>query len=107
MNNEKDSKDFVFSCSWHQNGSVFAAGSQDGLANIWDVRKYSSSDNSKSLIAQFRSKQRSSTKGAIRSVQFSPSLSIDVLVFAEHANNINIVDSRTFNGLFFLFISYH
>ncbi|KAJ9052446.1 hypothetical protein DSO57_1034089 [Entomophthora muscae] len=48
-------------------------------------------------MARFSTHQ-SSSKGAARCVKFSPSGSIDLLLYSEHVSYINVVDARTFNS---------
>ena len=57
------------------------------------------SSNSKKL-ASIKSTQHPQVKGAVRSVKFSPSSSIDLLVFTEHCSYVNFVDARTFDPNF-------
>ena len=49
-------------------------------------------------LACIPSAQHPQVKGACRSVKFSPSPSMDLLVFSEHVNYVNFVDARTFDG---------
>ena len=83
--------DAGFSCAWNQSSEKFAIASQDGFVNVWDIR------NLGSKIAQLGSKQNPQVKGACRSVKFSPSSSVDLLMYSEHVSYINLVDTRTFN----------
>ena len=70
------------SVAWNPSGSCFAAASQDGLVCVWDVR-------SQRPMAKF------STSLACRSLKFSRG-PVDLLAFAEHEENIHLVDARTF-----------
>nr|KAJ3422346.1 hypothetical protein HK105_000117 [Polyrhizophydium stewartii] len=88
--------DAGFSCSWNQSSERFAVASQDGYVSVWDIR-------STNKLAQLASKQvchdvNPQVKGACRCVKFSPSGSIDLLVFSEHVSYFNVVDARTFDG---------
>ncbi|KAJ9088122.1 hypothetical protein DSO57_1026252 [Entomophthora muscae] len=82
--------DSGFSCSWNQSSEKFATASQDGYVLAWDLRQTKS-------MARFSTHQ-SSSKGAARCVKFSPSGSIDLLLYSEHVSYINVVDARTFNS---------
>ncbi len=48
-------------------------------------------------LAVIPSAQNPQVKGAVRSVKFSPSPSIDLLAFTEHVSYFNIIDARTFD----------
>ncbi len=48
-------------------------------------------------LVKLGSKQNPQVKGACRSVKFTPSGSIDLLMYSEHVSYVNVVDSRTFN----------
>lgn len=82
------SKGASFSCSWNANSDKFAVASQDGFVFVWDIR-------SQHQLACFPAYQQG-THGACRKVQFSPSATMDLLLFSEHMNYIHIVDARTF-----------
>lgn len=69
------SKDAGFSCSWDQSSMKFAVGCQDGVVCVWDIRKAKK-------LAQLSSTQPNG-RGAIRSVKFSHSGSVDLLAFTE------------------------
>lgn len=84
------SDDAGFSCSWNKTSDKFAVASQDGYVNVWDVR-------SSKKLASLYTKQSSSSLGAARCVKFSPSGSLDLLIYSEHVSYFNIVDARTFN----------
>ncbi|KAJ3083501.1 hypothetical protein HK102_001038, partial [Quaeritorhiza haematococci] len=84
------SNDAGFSCAWNQSSDKFAVASQDGFVSIWDVR-------SSEKLAKLGSKQNPQVKGACRSVKFSPTGSIDLLMYSEHVSYVNLVDARTFN----------
>lgn len=82
-------KDAGFSCAWDQTSTKFAVGCQDGFTCVWDVRSVfggsggtgGSSTNGKKL-AQIPSAQMNG-RGAVRSVKFSHSGSVDLLAFTE------------------------
>ncbi len=71
------SNDAGFSCAWNQSSEKFAVASQDGFVSVWDIR------NTGSKIAKLGSKQNPQVKGACRSVKFSPTGSIDLLLYSE------------------------
>ena len=77
-----EAHDHGMSVAWNPSGSCFAAASQDGLVCVWDVR-------SQRPMAKF------STSLACRSLKFSRG-PVDLLAFAEHEENIHLVDARTF-----------
>jgi WD40 repeat protein len=85
----KGSNDAGFSCSWNYSSDKFAVASQDGFVNVWDVR------NSEKL-KQLRSNQNPQVKGACRSVKFSPTCGMDLLLYSEHISYVNLVDTRSF-----------
>lgn len=68
-------KDAGFSCAWDQTSSKFAVGCQDGFVNVWDIR-------SSKKLSQIASAQTNG-RGAVRSVKFSQSGSVDLLAFTE------------------------
>ena len=70
------STDAAFSCAWNQSSNKFAVASQDGYVCVWDVR-------SSEKLVKLGSKQNPQVKGACRSVKFSPSGSIDLLMYSE------------------------
>lgn len=87
-------KDAGFSCAWDQTSTKFAVGCQDGFTCVWDIRSIfggsggagascsgPSSANTKKL-AQIPSAQMNG-RGAVRSVKFSQSGSVDLLAFTE------------------------
>ena len=70
------SNDAGFNCAWNQSSDKFAVACQDGYVCVWDIR-------SSEKLAKIQSKQNPQVKGACRSVKFSPSGSIDLLMFSE------------------------
>ncbi|KXN69371.1 WD40 repeat-like protein [Conidiobolus coronatus NRRL 28638] len=82
--------DSGFSCSWNQSSDKYAVASQDGYVSVWDIRH-------SEKIAKFATEQQAATRRAARCVKFSPSGSIDLMVYSEHVSYINVVDARTFN----------
>lgn len=88
-------KDAGFSCNWDQTGTKFAIGCQDGFVCVWDIR-------SSKKLAQIPSSQQGTGnggRGAVRSVKFSQSGSIDLLAFSEHCSHFNVVDTRNFDNV--------
>jgi WD40 repeat protein len=73
--------DAGFSCAWNQYSEKFAVASQDGYISVWDVRH---SDK----LCKIPTKQDSRVKGAARSVKFSPSGSVDLLMFSEVSKSV-------------------
>jgi WD40 repeat protein len=84
------SNEASFSCAWNQSSDKFAVASQDGFVSIWDVR-------SSEKLVRLGAKQNPQVKGACRSVKFTSSGSIDLLMYSEHVSYINVVDARSFN----------
>ncbi len=68
-------KDAGFSCAWDKSSTKFAVGCQDGFVCVWDIR-------SAKKLAQLPSCQANG-RGAVRSVKFSQSGSVDLLAFTE------------------------
>ncbi|KAJ2401461.1 hypothetical protein GGI23_001377, partial [Coemansia sp. RSA 2559] len=83
------SNDSSFSCDWNQSSQLFAVGSQDGYATVWDIR-------TQQKMVQLETFQHGRSRGACRNVKFSPSGSIDLLAFSEHTSYVNVVDTRSF-----------
>ena len=69
-------KDAGFSCAWNQSSDKFAVASQDGQVSIFDIR-------SSKKLHSISSKQSPAVKGAVRCLKFSPSGSIDLMIFSE------------------------
>ncbi|KAL9132756.1 MAG: hypothetical protein Q9175_006070 [Cornicularia normoerica] len=80
--------DYGFACDWAPDGITVATGHQDGLVKVWDARKL---NQSISTIAM--------EQAGCRSLQFSPLGSGKrVLVLAEPADFVHIVDAQTFES---------
>eukprot|EP00866_Antonospora_locustae_P002089 jgi/Antlo1/2089/2071 len=79
-----------FGVSWNGNDSMFAVGTQDGYACVWDIR-------AEEKIAAIKSHQHPYASGAIRNLQFTKKNFIDMLVFTEHYSYFSILDTRNFN----------
>ena len=80
--------DFGFACDWAPDGITMATGHQDGLVKVWDARKLSQSIQTIAM-----------EQAGCRSLQFSPLGSGKrVLVLAEPADFVHIVDAQTFES---------
>ena len=80
--------DFGFACDWAPDGITMATGHQDGIVKVWDARKL---NQSLRTIAM--------EQAGCRSLQFSPLGSGKrVLVLAEPADFVHIVDAQTFDS---------
>ncbi|CAK7263519.1 hypothetical protein SEPCBS119000_000531 [Sporothrix epigloea] len=85
-------KDFGFACAWADDGYTLATGHQDRAIKIWDSRKTCSASGVWTPIATLRTSMASA-----RSLHFSPAGSGKrLLVAAEEADMINIIDAQTF-----------
>ncbi|CAK7223228.1 hypothetical protein SCUCBS95973_005106 [Sporothrix curviconia] len=85
-------KDFGFACAWADDGYTLATGYQDRAIKIWDARKTSNASGIWAPIATLRT-----AMAGVRNLQFSPAGSGKrVLVAAEEADIINIIDAQTF-----------
>lgn len=81
-------RDFGFACDWADDGWTIATGFQDKTVKIWDARRFGSPVET----------IRADMAGA-RSLHFSPIGSGKrVLVAAEEADYVNIIDARTFRS---------
>ena len=78
-----------FGVSWNGNDSLFAVGTQDGYACVWDARE-------REKLATVKSQQHPYASGAIRNLQFTKKNFIDMLVFTEHYSYFSILDTRNF-----------
>ena len=80
--------DFGFACDWAPDGITMATGHQDGLVKVWDARKLNQSIQTIAM-----------EQAGCRSMQFSPLGSGKrVLVLAEPADFVHIVDAQTFES---------
>ncbi|KAI2468078.1 YVTN repeat-like/Quino protein amine dehydrogenase [Annulohypoxylon bovei var. microspora] len=85
-------RDFGFACDWAPDGWTVATGNQDKSIRIWDARKWKNSKGQSESIAVVRSE----LAGA-RSLRFSPLGSGKrILVAAEEADFVNLIDAQTF-----------
>ncbi|KAI1459059.1 YVTN repeat-like/Quino protein amine dehydrogenase [Annulohypoxylon moriforme] len=86
-------KDFGFACDWAPDGWTVATGNQDKTIRIWDARKWKNSKGEAESIAVVRSKM-----AGARSLRFSPLGSGKrILVAAEEADFVNLIDAQTFS----------
>ena len=80
--------DFGFACDWAPDGITMATGHQDGLVKVWDARKLNQSIQTIAM-----------EQAGCRSLQFSPLGSGKrVLVLAEPADFVHVVDAQTFES---------
>lgn len=86
----ESANDGGFGVSWNGNDSMFAVGTQDGYACVWDIR-------AGEKLAAIKSHQHPYASGAIRNLQFTKKNFIDMLIFTEHYSYFSILDTRNFN----------
>ncbi|KAL8681449.1 MAG: hypothetical protein Q9186_002455 [Xanthomendoza sp. 1 TL-2023] len=79
--------DFGFACDWADDGVHFATGAQDGLVQIYDMRNWRIPVQT--LLAEI---------GGVRSLAFSPGNGRPVLLAAESADFVHVVDAS--DGMF-------
>ncbi|KAK3496639.1 uncharacterized protein B0T23DRAFT_437356 [Neurospora hispaniola] len=87
-------RDHGFSCAWADDGWTVATGFQDKAITIWDARRWTDSNGSSTPLCTIRAEM-----AGVRNLQFSPIGSGKrVLVAAEEADYINIIDAQTFRS---------
>ncbi|KAI1148626.1 quinon protein alcohol dehydrogenase-like superfamily [Nemania diffusa] len=87
-------RDYGFACAWAPNGWTVATGNQDKTVRIWDARKWTNSNGDGLSVSVLRSEI-----AGVRSLHFSPLGSGKrLLLAAEEADVINIIDAQTFNS---------
>lgn len=87
-------RDYVFACDWNDDGWTVATSSQDKSVKIWDARRWCNSDGVSTPLCTIVCE----LAGA-RNLRFSPSGSGKrVLVAAESADYINLIDAQTFTS---------
>ncbi|KAK3337404.1 WD40-repeat-containing domain protein [Cercophora scortea] len=87
-------RDFGFSCDWADDGWTVATGFQDRSVKIWDARRWTNSSGVAEPVCTMRSDM-----AGVRKLLFSPIGSGKrVLVAAEEADFINIIDAQTFGS---------
>jgi len=75
------------------------------MVNVWDLRTASSTFRTGQSLAHFNSHQTNTSSKPIRSVQFSQSSSVDLLVFAEQVSFVSIVDTRNYEDRQLLYVN--
>ncbi|RWA14645.1 hypothetical protein EKO27_g417 [Xylaria grammica] len=87
-------RDYGFACDWAPDGWTVATGNQDKSIRIWDARMWKNTKGKSVSVAVMRSEM-----AGVRSLRFSPLGSGKrLLVAAEEADVINIVDAQTFDS---------
>jgi WD40 repeat protein len=87
-------RDYGFACDWADNGWTIATAFQDKAIKIWDARWLADSSGASAPVCTIRSEM-----AGVRSLKFSPVGSGKrVLVAAEEADFINIIDAETFRS---------
>ncbi|KAH6619842.1 hypothetical protein B0J18DRAFT_255595 [Chaetomium sp. MPI-SDFR-AT-0129] len=87
-------RDFGFACDWADDGWTIATAFQDKTVKIWDARRLTDTSGNSTSVCTIRSEM-----AGARSLRFSPIGSGKrVLVAAEEADFINIIDARTFRS---------
>ena len=90
----KGHRDHGFACDWSDDGYTVATGFQDKAVKIWDARKWTNSSGVATPMCTMRAEMAS-----VRSLKFSPLGSGKrVLVAAEEADFVNIIDAQTFRA---------
>jgi len=85
--------DYGFACDWADDGWTVATGNQDQQILIWDARQWTTASGRANPIAVVATEQ-----AGIRKLKFSPLGSgKKVLVAAEPADIVNIIDAGTFD----------
>ncbi|CAM1507239.1 Fc.00g068800.m01.CDS01 [Cosmosporella sp. VM-42] len=85
-------RDYGFACDWADDGWTVATAFQDRGIKIWDARYWCDSSGNSTPLCTIRSEM-----AGVRSLRFSPEGSgRKILVAAEEADNINIIDAQTF-----------
>ncbi|RFU25655.1 hypothetical protein B7463_g10689, partial [Scytalidium lignicola] len=85
--------DFGFACDWAPDGVTVATGNQDMLVKIWDARKWTTTDGTPCPVATLQADM-----AGVRKLKFSPLGSGKrVLVAAEPADILSIIDAETFS----------
>ncbi|KAI0187414.1 quinon protein alcohol dehydrogenase-like superfamily [Xylaria flabelliformis] len=87
-------RDYGFACDWAPDGWTVATANQDKSIRIWDARKWKNSKGESTSISVIRTEM-----AGARSLRFSPLGSGKrLLLAAEEADVINIIDAQTFNA---------
>ena len=87
-------RDHGFSCAWADDGWTVATGFQDKAIKIWDARRWTDNSGISRPVCTIRAEM-----AGVRNLQFSPIGSGKrVLVAAEEADYINIIDAQNFRS---------
>lgn len=87
-------RDYGFACDWADDGWTIATAFQDKTVKIWDARRFTDSAGNATSVCTIRSEM-----AGVRSLRFSPVGSgRRVLVAAEEADFVNIIDAQTFRS---------
>lgn len=85
-------RDYGFACDWSDDGWTVATGFQDMAVKIWDARRWCNSSGISTPLCTVRTEM-----AGARSLHFSPLGSgPPVLVAAEEADFVNVIDAKTF-----------
>lgn len=85
-------RDYGFACAWSDDGWAVATAAQDRGIKIWDARRWTNSSGRSTPVTTIRSEM-----AAVRGLRFSPVGSGPrVLVAAEEADFVNIIDAQSF-----------
>lgn len=85
-------RDYGFACDWSDDGWTVATGFQDMAVKIWDARRWCNSSGISTPLCTVRTEM-----AGARSLRFSPLGSgPPVLVAAEEADFVNIIDAKMF-----------
>lgn len=87
-------RDHAFACDWSDDGWSVATGSQDMSVKIWDARRWTDSSGTGLPVCTLRAEM-----AGVRNLKFSPAGSGKrVLVAAEEADFVNIIDAQTYRS---------
>jgi WD40 repeat protein len=87
-------RDFGFACDWADDGWTVATGNQDMQVKIWDARKWTTSSGITYPVATIAAEM-----AGVRKLKFSPIGSGKrVLIAAEPADFVNVIDAQTFSS---------
>jgi WD40 repeat protein len=94
LQNLEGHRDFGFACDWADDGWTVATGNQDMQVKIWDARKWTSSNGLAYPVATVAAEM-----AGVRKLKFSPLGSGKrVLLAAEPADFVNVIDAETFTS---------
>lgn len=87
-------RDYGFACDWSDDGYTVATGFQDRGIKIWDARRWRNSSGASTPLHTLRTEM-----SGVRGLRFSPlGTGRNVLVAAEEADVINIIDAQSFRA---------